>query len=148
VERKGRGKGTERKGKSEGGKKGRGKGSEMEKEGTGGEGDIGKRGRRKGNGKERGKREGGREEFCAVVFFSIGKTLITSLYVGLPPAYELSRSSYSHSPLSNTAKYSRHCKGVLRYDTRCYFSVRSKADTSQFSPPHGTTYKKVEKQKN
>jgi len=136
VERKGRGKGTGGKGKGEGGKKGRGKGSEMEKEGTGGEGDIGKRGRRKGNGKERGKREGGREEFCAVVLFS----LITSLYVCLPPAYELSRSSYSHSPLSNTAKYSRHCKAVLRYDTRCYFGERSKADTSQFNPPHGTTY--------
>jgi len=25
----------------------------------------------------------------------------------------------------------------LRYDTRCYFNVRSKADTSQLSLPHG-----------
>ena len=25
-----------------------------------------------------------------------------------------------------------------RYDTRCYFNVRSKADTSQLNLPHGT----------
>jgi len=64
-EREGKGNGRER--KSEGGKKGRGKGSEMEKEGTGREGDIGKRGRRKGNGKERGKREG--RNFVQLCFF-------------------------------------------------------------------------------
>ena len=28
--------------------------------------------------------------------------------------------------------------GVLRYDTRCYFNVRSKADMSQLNLPHGT----------
>jgi len=27
---------------------------------------------------------------------------------------------------------------VLRYDTRCYFNVRSKADISQLNLPHGT----------
>jgi len=27
---------------------------------------------------------------------------------------------------------------VVRYDTRCYFSVRSKADISQLNLPHGT----------
>jgi len=27
---------------------------------------------------------------------------------------------------------------VMRYDTRCYFNVRSKADTSQLNLPHGT----------
>ena len=27
---------------------------------------------------------------------------------------------------------------AIRYDTRCYFNVRSKADTSQLNPPHGT----------
>ena len=27
---------------------------------------------------------------------------------------------------------------LLRYDARCYFNVRSKADTSQLNLPHGT----------
>jgi len=27
---------------------------------------------------------------------------------------------------------------VLRYDTRCYFNVRSKANISQLNLPHGT----------
>ena len=36
----------------------------------------------------------------------------------------------------------------LRYDTRCDFNVRSKADTSQLQIPHGTNNEKVEKQKN
>jgi len=27
---------------------------------------------------------------------------------------------------------------ILRYDTRCYFNVRSKADISQLNLPHGT----------
>jgi len=27
---------------------------------------------------------------------------------------------------------------TLRYDTRCYFNVRSKADISQLNLPHGT----------
>ena len=27
---------------------------------------------------------------------------------------------------------------VKRYDTRCYFNVRSKADISQLNLPHGT----------
>ena len=27
---------------------------------------------------------------------------------------------------------------VIRYDTRCYFNVRSKADISQLNLPHGT----------
>ena len=29
-----------------------------------------------------------------------------------------------------------HC--AIRYDTRCYFNVQSKADTSQLNLPHGT----------
>ena len=28
--------------------------------------------------------------------------------------------------------------GTIRYDTRCYFNVRSKADVSQLNLPHGT----------
>ena len=27
---------------------------------------------------------------------------------------------------------------LIRYDTRCYFNVRSKADISQLNLPHGT----------
>jgi len=27
---------------------------------------------------------------------------------------------------------------TIRYDTRCYFNVRSKADMSQLNLPHGT----------
>ena len=29
-------------------------------------------------------------------------------------------------------------KNTIRYDTRCYFNVRSKADTTQLNLPHGT----------
>ena len=37
---------------------------------------------------------------------------------------------------------------VPQYDTRCYFSVRSKADMSQLNLPHGTdNYIKSVKQK-
>jgi len=36
----------------------------------------------------------------------------------------------------------------IRYDTRCYFTVRSEADTSQLNLPHGTNNRKVEKQIN
>ena len=28
---------------------------------------------------------------------------------------------------------------AIRYDTRCYFNVRSKADISQLNLPHGNT---------
>jgi len=30
------------------------------------------------------------------------------------------------------------CAKLIRYDTRCYFNVRSKADISQLNLPHGT----------
>jgi len=37
---------------------------------------------------------------------------------------------------------------MIRYDTRCYFSVRSKADMSQHNLPHGTNKpKSVKKRK-
>jgi len=29
-------------------------------------------------------------------------------------------------------------QGTIRYDTRCYFNVRSEADISQLNLPHGT----------
>ena len=31
-----------------------------------------------------------------------------------------------------------HCGYTIRYDTRYYFNVRSKADISQLNLPHGT----------
>jgi len=37
---------------------------------------------------------------------------------------------------------------TIRYDTRCYFNVRSKADISQLNLPHGTdNYKSVKTEK-
>jgi len=36
---------------------------------------------------------------------------------------------------------------MIRYDTRCYFNVRSKADISQLNLPHGTANEKSVKQK-
>jgi len=32
----------------------------------------------------------------------------------------------------------KHVLYTIRYDTRCYFNVRSKADISQLNLPHGT----------
>ena len=38
---------------------------------------------------------------------------------------------------------------MVRYDMRCYFNMRSKADLgSQLNLPHGTNNKKLEKEKN
>jgi len=34
-------------------------------------------------------------------------------------------------------RYNTQCI-FIRYDTRCYFNVRSKADVSQLNLPHGT----------
>ena len=34
---------------------------------------------------------------------------------------------------------------TIRYDTRCYFNVRSKADISQLNLPHGTDNQKSAK---
>ena len=38
----------------------------------------------------------------------------------------------------NNALTRRRCVRIVRYDTRRYFNVRSKADTSQLNLPHGT----------
>ena len=35
-------------------------------------------------------------------------------------------------------KHGRYDGLTIRYDTRCYFNVRSKADTSRLNLPHGT----------
>ena len=46
----------------------------------------------------------------------------------------------THSRCDNfavcSAKYS-HSPYTIRYDTRCYFNLRSKADMSQLNLPHG-----------
>jgi len=43
---------------------------------------------------------------------------------------------------------SSHLVITIRYDTRCYFNVRSKADISQLNLPHGTdNYKCVKTEK-
>ena len=34
--------------------------------------------------------------------------------------------------------WERRGSNTIRYDTRCYFNVRSKADISQLNLPHGT----------
>ena len=38
-----------------------------------------------------------------------------------------------------------HTYDTIRYDTRCYFNVRSKADTSQLNLPHGNDSEKDKK---
>jgi len=51
-----------------------------------------------------------------------------------------------HSKKKNSKKNAQGIYGLwlslhdsaLRYDTRCYFNVRSKADISQLNLPHGT----------
>ena len=37
----------------------------------------------------------------------------------------------------STCVWCREHSAVIRYDTRCYFNVRSKADISQLNLPHG-----------
>ena len=36
-------------------------------------------------------------------------------------------------------------RGTIRYDTRCYFNVRSKADMNQLNLPHGDDNRKTKK---
>ena len=38
----------------------------------------------------------------------------------------------------DTSATGRLRQATIRYDTRCYFNVRSKADISQLNLPHGT----------
>jgi len=39
---------------------------------------------------------------------------------------------------ANYSQYLLRMSSFIRYDTRCYFNVRSKADISQLNLPHGT----------
>jgi len=43
--------------------------------------------------------------------------------------------------IKNKTKYK---KITIRYDTRCYFNVRSKADISQLNLPHGSLIYRTE----
>jgi len=38
----------------------------------------------------------------------------------------------------------KHFYTVIRYDTRCYFNVRSKADISQLNLPHGVSQQEAQ----
>jgi len=59
--------------------------------------------------------------------------------------------STTQSPLNTlcSAMYLYPPDAMIRYDTRCYFNVRSKADMSQLNLPHGTdtTTKKCKTEK-
>jgi len=57
----------------------------------------------------------------------------------------VSRSNEFQQSLSFGEVTSDHAQSInqysfitIRYDTRCYFNVRSKADMSQLNLPHGT----------
>ena len=44
-----------------------------------------------------------------------------------------------HRPIPQVLRFSENKnRSTIRYDTRCYFNVRSKADISQLNLPHGT----------
>jgi len=64
---------------------------------------------------------------------------LNGLTTNLPDSHHSSDAVYQRRE-SDTHK--------IRYDTRCYFNVQSKADMSQLNLPHGTNNYKVAKQKN
>ena len=41
-------------------------------------------------------------------------------------------------PAAGVVGQAHRLHNTIRYDTRCYFNVRSKADVSQLNLPHGT----------
>ena len=48
-------------------------------------------------------------------------------------------SNRSTSCVKKSASKNASCVLTIRYDTRCYFNVRSKADMSRLNLPHGTS---------
>jgi len=48
------------------------------------------------------------------------------------------RGSGAEPPAGSRGRAPGHLESTIRYDTRCYFNVRSKADISQLNLPHGT----------
>ena len=78
---------------------------------------------------------------CVVVFFSVTKFIdlfsciaaslfnkLTYLLIG-PASYVVDTAD-----LTTAGNFTFN---MIRYDTRCYFNVRSKADMSQLNLPHG-----------
>ena len=65
---------------------------------------------------------------CDVTLTHLHCDLLTCCHSPLPLSVCLSVRLSSLQPVSST----------IRYDTRCYFNVRSKADISQLNLPHGT----------
>ena len=60
-----------------------------------------------------------------------------------PPDATISTQQGRHSRSSDASRRYHYCYNfslfsATRYDTRCYFNVRSKADMSQLNLPHGT----------
>ena len=51
--------------------------------------------------------------------------------------YHQKHSSAQSNTSMHCCKCVALCKDIIRYDTRCYFNVRSKADMSRVNLPHG-----------
>jgi len=80
-----------------------------------------------------------RPTYCFIFMYTCGLTVVIK---GIDPmlcyvtaGYRLRRPKLT--PVSLISM------DTIRYDTRCCFSVRSKADMSQLNLPHGTDNKKV-----
>ena len=52
--------------------------------------------------------------------------------------FESARSELESVPFSSCAVNVAQSHDTIRYDTRCYFNVRSKANISQLNLPHGS----------
>ena len=59
---------------------------------------------------------------------------------GSPPDARFVEAPPVHTPTDTQTQFERDVirYDTIRYDTRCYFNVRSKADISQLNLPHGT----------
>jgi len=74
----------------------------------------------------------------------IGQSYTAAVPVAAPPAPTVVvKQPEPVRPYTGTTSYKAYKENFekdlrLRYDTRCYFNVRSKADISQLNLPHGT----------
>ena len=74
----------------------------------------------------------------------------TVVYTGWPVAFLHNTQplcDHRSFVLHSSPKYSGLELHTIRYDTRCYFNVRSKANMSQLNLPHGTDNKKCKNRK-
>ena len=62
---------------------------------------------------------------------------VTGSQLSLPHEPQLNMLSRDTGVLAVTISDNK-CYDTIRYDTRCYFNVRTKADVSQLNLPHGT----------